>query len=182
MVALCSFFVWVRVPSSVPLASIHVRFLRCHVPYCQRPVCTPISSHCSLSHSGVLNESLLYVTLCVCVWGRQADPKIGVCPDSAAKDVFALFFVLTALVPVSRLIRGIVHEKETRIREGMKMMVRVIAESRFFCFSFVGATRAVGLVPGLFGVGLELRLCPCSVLMTWCGVVHDVVWCRAGHG
>ena len=40
----------------------------------------------------------------------------------AAKDVFALFFVLTLLVPVSRLIRGMVHEKETRIREGMKMM------------------------------------------------------------
>ena len=44
--------------------------------------------------------------------------------DGAAKDVFALFFVLSLLVPVSRLIRGIVHEKETRVREGMKMMVR----------------------------------------------------------
>ncbi|CAK9108749.1 ABC transporter A family member 1 (ABC transporter ABCA.1) (AtABCA1) (ABC one homolog protein 1) (AtAOH1) [Durusdinium trenchii] len=38
------------------------------------------------------------------------------------KDVFGLDLVLTFLWPISRLIRGIVHEKETRIREGMRMM------------------------------------------------------------
>jgi len=38
------------------------------------------------------------------------------------KDVFGLDLVLTFLWPISRLIRGIVHEKETRVREGMRMM------------------------------------------------------------
>lgn len=36
--------------------------------------------------------------------------------------VFGFFFVLTYIVPVSSLIRGLVLEKETRLREGMKMM------------------------------------------------------------
>lgn len=40
----------------------------------------------------------------------------------ASKGIFALFFLLTFLLPAFRLIRGIVHEKETKIREGMKMM------------------------------------------------------------
>lgn len=43
---------------------------------------------------------------------------------SFAANVFAIFFVLSFLFPASRLIRGIVHEKETKIREGLKMMVR----------------------------------------------------------
>lgn len=38
------------------------------------------------------------------------------------KNVFGLDLVLTFLWPISRLIRGIVHEKETRSREGMRMM------------------------------------------------------------
>ncbi len=38
------------------------------------------------------------------------------------KNVFALDLILTFLWPISRLIRGVVHEKETRIREGMRMM------------------------------------------------------------
>lgn len=40
----------------------------------------------------------------------------------AIKDVFGLDLILTFLWPVSRLIRGIVVEKETKLREGMKMM------------------------------------------------------------
>jgi len=38
------------------------------------------------------------------------------------KNVFALDLILTFLWPISRLIRGIVDEKETKTREGMKMM------------------------------------------------------------
>ena len=38
------------------------------------------------------------------------------------ENVFALILILTFLWPVSRLVRGLVHEKETRIREGMRMM------------------------------------------------------------
>ncbi|GBG25686.1 ATP-binding cassette sub-family A member 1 [Hondaea fermentalgiana] len=38
------------------------------------------------------------------------------------KNVFGLDLVLTFLWPISRLVRGIVHEKETRAREGMRMM------------------------------------------------------------
>jgi len=38
------------------------------------------------------------------------------------KAVFALDLILTFLWPISRLIRGIVHEKETKMREGMRMM------------------------------------------------------------
>jgi hypothetical protein len=36
--------------------------------------------------------------------------------------LFSFFFVITLLYPVSRLIRGLVMEKETRIREAMRMM------------------------------------------------------------
>jgi hypothetical protein len=36
--------------------------------------------------------------------------------------LFAFFFLFTALYPVSRLIRGLVTEKETKIREGLLMM------------------------------------------------------------
>jgi ABC-type multidrug transport system fused ATPase/permease subunit len=42
-----------------------------------------------------------------------------------AQNVLAFFLTITLLFPVSRLIRGLVAEKETKIREGMKMMVRV---------------------------------------------------------
>jgi ATP-binding cassette, subfamily A (ABC1), member 3 len=35
--------------------------------------------------------------------------------------IFGIFFVLTYLLPVSRLIRGIVMEKETKISEGLRM-------------------------------------------------------------
>lgn len=37
-------------------------------------------------------------------------------------QVFSFFFTIVFLFPVSRLIRGLVAEKETRIREGMRMM------------------------------------------------------------
>ena len=37
-------------------------------------------------------------------------------------QVFAFFFTLLYLFPVSRFIRGLVSEKESRIREGMRMM------------------------------------------------------------
>jgi hypothetical protein len=36
--------------------------------------------------------------------------------------LFAFFFVIVVLFPVSRLIRGVVMEKEAKIREGMRMM------------------------------------------------------------
>ena len=39
-----------------------------------------------------------------------------------AQQVFGLFFVISFLVPVARLVRGIVLEKETKIKEGMKIM------------------------------------------------------------
>ena len=39
-----------------------------------------------------------------------------------AQPVFALFLTLSYLLPVSRLIRGIVAEKEERLREGLQMM------------------------------------------------------------
>ena len=48
---------------------------------------------------------------------------------TTAIDFFSFFFVLTFLLPVSRLVRGIVYEKESRIREGMKMMVNVCSSS-----------------------------------------------------
>ncbi len=38
------------------------------------------------------------------------------------KDIFGLDLILTFLWPISRLIRGIVVEKETKLREGMRMM------------------------------------------------------------
>ena len=44
-----------------------------------------------------------------------------------AQSVLAFFLTVCLLFPVSRLIRGLVAEKETKIREGMKMMVREAA-------------------------------------------------------
>ena len=41
---------------------------------------------------------------------------------TTVSGVFSFFFTLVFLFPVSRLIRGLVMEKETRIREGMRMM------------------------------------------------------------
>lgn len=41
---------------------------------------------------------------------------------SIVLPMMSFFFVICLLFPVSRLIRGIVMEKETKIREGMKMM------------------------------------------------------------
>ena len=43
--------------------------------------------------------------------------------DEAAKSIMGFFLTMCFLMPVSNLVRGIVSEKETRIREGMKMMV-----------------------------------------------------------
>lgn len=43
---------------------------------------------------------------------------------SAADDVFALLFTISFMGPSFWLIRALVAEKEERIREGMKMMVR----------------------------------------------------------
>jgi ABC-type multidrug transport system ATPase subunit len=39
-----------------------------------------------------------------------------------AANVFSLSFILFFFYPVSQLISGVVHEKETRIKEGMRMM------------------------------------------------------------
>jgi hypothetical protein len=39
-----------------------------------------------------------------------------------AQSVLAFFLTICLLFPVSRLIRGLVAEKETKLREGMKMM------------------------------------------------------------
>ena len=44
--------------------------------------------------------------------------------DDAAKSIMGFFLTMCLLLPVSNLVRGIVSEKEARIREGMKMMVR----------------------------------------------------------
>ena len=38
------------------------------------------------------------------------------------KQLFALLFILAYLYPVATLVRGIVHEKEAKIKEGMMMM------------------------------------------------------------
>ena len=46
-----------------------------------------------------------------------------------AQSVLAFFLTVCLLFPVSRLIRGLVAEKETKIREGMKMMVRALIET-----------------------------------------------------
>lgn len=43
---------------------------------------------------------------------------------SLLADFFSLYFVLTFLVPVFHMIRGLVGEKESKIREGLSMMVR----------------------------------------------------------
>jgi ATP-binding cassette subfamily A (ABC1) protein 3 len=41
---------------------------------------------------------------------------------TVASQMFAFFFTISFLFPVSRLIRGLVAEKEMKIREGMRMM------------------------------------------------------------
>jgi flagellar biogenesis protein FliO len=41
-----------------------------------------------------------------------------------SQNVFALIFVMTFFFPSFYLIKGMVVEKETKIREGMRMMVR----------------------------------------------------------
>lgn len=94
-----------------------------------------------------------------------------------AAQVLAFFLTVCFLFPVSRLIRGLVAEKETKIREGMKMMVRCCS-----CGRRVGTDRHHGGDVGLAVLALQLvsrrlslhRKPPCATTPT-----HPSPACRA---